>query len=376
MNAINLLVATGLTMLAAASDGDDRPYESFFGKVAPTNRVDFRLSNLNLENIDVDCSGFNAWTGFSAFHDGVIYYAGYSRNGGGIHAIDGNSGKDCGTVIHYGGGPNEMRGSIFAYCISPEGTHYFMDGNPALDVFSRNYKLLHHAEWYNSKHLENQSSRFDNTKFYIYPDAPVLRYHAGKLYASVDGGDLVSNVITPGYYKKTRIIEEFKADDYSIQRYLGRMSPAAEYMTGIWLTLFDIDPSGNFVVTYECDDMIYVYDKDFNLRYSFGQPGKDMDKNYTRQKLSKTTYDKIQAERKIKGHYTYLTCAGGYVFRGYATGNPKNQTRLQIYKGTTEIADIEVPTGFKVIGYKAPYFYSGLILDENKETAVLYRFKL
>ena len=57
MNAINLLVAAGLTMLAAASDGDDRPYESFFGKVTPTNNVDIRLNNLKLEKFDIDCSG-------------------------------------------------------------------------------------------------------------------------------------------------------------------------------------------------------------------------------------------------------------------------------------------------------------------------------
>ena len=299
-----------------------------------TNNVDIRLNNLKLEKFDIDCSGFKGWSGLSAFHDGVIYYA---ENGekGGIHAIDGDSGKDRGTVIHYGEGPGEMYASGFAYCISSDGTHYFIGGNPALDVFSADYKLLHHAEWINSKHLENQPSRFDNTKFYVYPGSPVLRYHTGKLYVSVDGGDATSNILTPGYYRKTRIIEEFKADNYSIERYLGRMSPSSKYMTGIWLPWFDIDPSGNFVVTYECDDMIYVYDKDFNLRYSFGQPGKDMDKDYTRQKLSKTTYDKVNAERKVKGHYTYLTSAGGCVFRGYATGSPKNQARLQIYKGTT-----------------------------------------
>ena len=375
MNAFAMFIAAGLAMLTVASDGDNRPYESFFGKVAPTNNIDIRVKDLNLEKMIVNSSGFHSFQGVCAFNNGIVYYS-ESGEKGGVHAISGNDGNDLGIVIHYGEGPDEMRIGAFAYCISSEGTHYFMDGNPALDVFSSNYKLLHHAEWYSSKHLEKQPSRFDNTKFYVYPDFPVLRYHAGKLYATVDGGDVISNVVTPGYYKNTRIIEEFKADDYSIQRYLGRMSPSAKYMTGIWLTLFDIDPSGNFVVTSECEDMIYVYDKDFNLRYSFGQPGKDMDKDYTRQTLSKTTYDKIQAERKVKGHYTYLTCAGGCVFRGYATGSPKNQTRLQIYKGTTEIADIEVPAGFKVIGYKAPYFYSGLILDENKETAELYRFKL
>ena len=375
MNAINLLVAAGLTMLAAASDGDDRPYESFFGKVTPTNNVDIRLNNLKLEKFDIDCSGFKGWSGLSAFHNGVVYYA-ENSNDGGVHAIDGNNGKNLGIVIHYGDGPHEMWGDPDAYCISPDGTHYFLGGNPGLDTFDSNYKKVRHVEWWGSKHLENQSSKFDNTKFYQYTLVPVFRYHDGKLFIDVDGGDVTSNVLIPGYYKKTRMIEEFGASDYSIEKYLGRMSPSSKYMTGIWLIRFDIEPSGNFVVTYECDDMIYVYDKDFNLRYSFGQPGKDMDKNYTRQKLNKSLVDKIEAERKIKGYYTDLTCAGGYVFRSYTTGNPKNQTRLQIYKGMTEIADIEVPAGFKVLGYKAPYFYSDLILDEDKETAVLYRFKL
>ena len=54
MNAFAMFIAAGLAMLTVASDGDDRPYESFFGKVTPTNNVDIRLNNLKLEKFDID----------------------------------------------------------------------------------------------------------------------------------------------------------------------------------------------------------------------------------------------------------------------------------------------------------------------------------
>ena len=40
------------------------------------------------------------------------------------------------------------------------------------------------------------------------------------------------------------------------------------------------------------------------------------------------------------------------------------------------IADVQVPFGFKVMGYIDPYFYSEFICDEDNENLEIYRFKL
>ena len=40
------------------------------------------------------------------------------------------------------------------------------------------------------------------------------------------------------------------------------------------------------------------------------------------------------------------------------------------------IGDVQVPDGFKVLGYIEPYYYSEFVCDENDETIAIYRFKL
>ena len=83
-----------------------------------------------------------------------------------------------------------------------------------------------------------------------------------------------------------------------------------------------------------------------------------------------------EIEKMTKGRYTSLCVVGDLTFRTYRTGTPKNETRLQIYDRTTLIGDVQVPYGFKVMGYIEPYYYSEFICDEDKETIEIYRFKL
>lgn len=51
---------------------------------------------------------------------------------------------------------------------------------------------------------------------------------------------------------------------------------------------------------------------------------------------------------------------------------------LQIYKEGKLIADVSVPTNFRVMGYMAPYYYSYIIpnMDEEDNSLMLYRFRL
>ena len=84
----------------------------------------------------------------------------------------------------------------------------------------------------------------------------------------------------------------------------------------------------------------------------------------------------LEKEMEIRGRYTSLSVVDNLTFRTYITGSPLNETRLQIYDKTTMIGDVQVPDGFKVLGYIEPYYYSEFVCDENDETIAIYRFKL
>ncbi|MBQ8644754.1 MAG: hypothetical protein IJ476_00055, partial [Bacteroidales bacterium] len=58
--------------------------------------------------------------------------------------------------------------------------------------------------------------------------------------------------------------------------------------------------------------------------------------------------------------------------RSYHKGAHSTTDGLQIYDGDNNlIADIDVPVGFKPIGYIHPYLYSDIISENN--TSVFYK---
>lgn len=47
-----------------------------------------------------------------------------------------------------------------------------------------------------------------------------------------------------------------------------------------------------------------------------------------------------------------------------------------MYKDGKLMSDSEIPKGFKVVGYIAPYYYSQIIGGEEDGSMMVYRFKL
>jgi len=141
---------------------------------------------------------------------------------------------------------------------------------------------------------------------------------------------------------------------------------------------FDIDKQGNFYVSYDAHPVIYKYDNDYNPITSFGYPGRDMDMNYKTIDSYKEARKVYDDERENRGHYNWVEYIDetGLLFRSYAKGSHQKTDGLQIYRGNTLIADVDVPKNFKIAGYINPYYYSQAIIDEEKEEMTVFKFKL
>lgn len=141
---------------------------------------------------------------------------------------------------------------------------------------------------------------------------------------------------------------------------------------------YDIDQNGNFYVTYEADSLIRQYDNDYNELKCFGYAGIDMDLNYKTITTLEESRKNWRNERLTKGYYNWLEYVDetGLLFRSYQKGETRSTDGLQIYKDGVLIGDVSVPKGLKVMGYIAPYYYSYVIPNEEKEFMYLYRFKL
>ena len=103
-----------------------------------------------------------------------------------------------------------------------------------------------------------------------------------------------------------------------------------------------------------------------------------MDLNYKTITTLEESRKNWRNERLTKGYYNWLEYVDetGLLFRSYQKGEARSTDGLQIYKDGVLIGDVSVPKGLKVMGYIAPYYYSYVIPNEEKEFMYLYRFKL
>ena len=139
---------------------------------------------------------------------------------------------------------------------------------------------------------------------------------------------------------------------------------------------FDLAESG-FIVNFEASPIMYKCDLKGIPRYSFGESGRDIDTNW--EKVPSFSPEGIQIygkNRQRAGRYAWIEYVEetDVLCRSYIKGAAEDTDGLQVYVGTTLVADIDVPKGMKVSGYIEPYYYSQVV--EEDEQLVIYRFKL
>ena len=65
----------------------------------------------------------------------------------------------------------------------------------------------------------------------------------------------------------------------------------------------------------------------------------------------------------------------GLLFRSYRKGGGSATDGLQVYRDGVLVGDVDVPLGFRMAGYVAPYYYSYVVPDEEGERLYMFRFK-
>lgn len=187
------------------------------------------------------------------------------------------------------------------------------------------------------------------------------------------------------YYNKARLLVKVDLQKEKIVDVFGRTSPEYKKYKAIPQHMFvsyDISMKNNdMYVSQEIDSLIYVYNDAGKNTYSFGNAGKDMNTDYL--EVPVFGYKEFQKayfqDRPQRGYYTNIEYFEEFdlLFRSYTKGKDSPYDGLQIYKGTTLVADVDVPKGFTwVKGYIAPYFYSNAIVNDEAMTLKGYRFTL
>lgn len=290
-----------------------------------------------------------------------------------------------------GRGPEEIDlGYIEGYIPLPNGDHLFMGSSWNAQIFNSN--------WQRKKHLTiNWQSKVKDIDAIENPDPkePLLyTFDYENFILKVNNLNLAYVPIysqhrnfngfnSTNYYFKGRILAEINLNDGKVTRLLGRRSP--EYLKYKYIGhhsyfSYEVSKNNDFYISQEIDSLIYRYDVDFKLYYTFGNKGKNMNTAY--EEYAGLDVRQIRNlyfnDRSKKGYYDKICLIEGenLFFRNYTKGSQCIYDGLQIYKGTTLIADVEVPKKLSVAGFIEPYYYSNIIADDVTMTMKLYRFKL
>lgn len=266
---------------------------------------------------------------------------------------------------------------IDGYAVLPDEKHCLVGGTHDIYLFdSAGYRL----RFLNLKPAEKKQGELPAwERFDVYSlcyDNLIVRFNGNRMFLNVMAADEIFNLSTPDYSRRAHILMEVDALTGEAKTYLGHYSPAIGTMTAFWGVHYNITPQGDFFVGYEADSLIYVYDESFRALRSFGRAGREMRTAYRTLEPGPQYKRAAREERREKGFYTSLRRIDDRLLRTYCRGGDAPTDGLQIYDGTTLIADVDVPRGMKIAEYIEPYYYSQIVTDDENETLTLYRFKL
>jgi len=292
-----------------------------------------------------------------------------------------------------GRGPSEFFGGIIHNLVFLEDGDFIILGTSwDLHYFNSDWRFqeMKRVNWQSTKPTEVDDQNPNPANPYNY----TFTYHTERDKARVLGDHLYCEVLcehpkmnmfnSRDYYQKVRVVGKveiatgivdtlmgFRSLEYEKYNFIGQFSRA----------LFDVSQSRNqFYLGFEPDDLIYVCDDNFVPIRAFGVGGVDMKKAYTEYNgFDEDEIKKIiRNDWKTRGYYTRIEYIEerDLLFRAYNRGDHSPFDGLQVYKNEILVADVDVPKGFRVEGYIAPYFVSSFIPDPMYESGKIYLFKL
>ena len=340
------------------------------------NERDIKYSQLIIDTINVNIENTSLSGEFMVDNENLYFIDSYS---GILYRIT-SDGEVLDKALGLGRGPNEIP----------------MQGPYAVTIKDNDLLILGSTyDYYISKDLtqvERKTVRVpdyeaSHKNYQAYTSySELLRANSTTLFYNIYSERELSNPFehSKDYFAKSHII-------MAIDRSTGVPQPIGNYsqyymdnhsvFRHLFNITYDLDKNSNFIVSYEADSLIYVFNEEFAPIKAFGFEGRNMDKNYTPTLPNIESVNEAYANdivNKGKGVYYSLEYIDetDMTFRCYKRGNHTDKNGLQIYKGHTLIADIDIPEGFKVIGYLSPYYIAQITSNELDEPLRFYRFKL
>ncbi len=282
-----------------------------------------------------------------------------------------------------GEGPQEIAtGMIDGYACLNNGSFFFMGSGTDCHIFDEQFQRTNMfiIKPLNDYSLTDYERPWTYTPWY---SNLIMKNHGKYLYFNVYSEYEHYNAKDSpnSYFKNVHIIDKLNLETGVEEQVLGYypdIYTEDKSLRQLENVYFDVDSKGMFYIVYEGDSLIYTFDQTYYPVSTFGYQGKKMiKKTLVLDGSSPTYWQDFMQNRKERGMYNGIIYVEetGLLFRTYLKGS-ETGSGLQIYKKSVLLGDVDVPNGFKMLGYIKPYYYASCGIDEDNEKIVLYKFKL
>lgn len=300
-------------------------------------------------------------------------------------------GKIVDSYFGKGRGENEIRALMFAYPIEndPLNRGIIVDNNNIATIFDRTSKNVITSKridfgWqershdrYRSPSLYNISSFSDfGVSFYWVSDS-ILLFPVSIINRKTKNPDKIGHE----RYEEGAILGELNLSTMKVNKVRGGFPEIYKAQPMPHLEFFQYTCSNDmFYVNHGVDSLIYVYGYPDKLQYTIGYECSNIDRHYTSTKVIDYG-DSFKKDFQHVGMNTgLLFCVGNNTLcRTYIKSASTGASGMQVYKNNDLIADVEMPSYFKLLGYKDGCYYGARFVPlEDLETTriVLYRVRL
>lgn len=340
-----------------------------------SDKVAIVVDSLSIEKIDVDSIKNCSYTGFSGvagdsiyYFDGILSYLYFVSEDGKVGSRQLGLGKSSSEL------PIKCPMQV---CYNEKGKSFDIIGSSYdMYIYGKDKKTLRSF----MKPSGDKNSYASSTAYTFWDKVTLVSDNEYIYYNVLGNNDKVSIFGCDDYLEKAAIIMKVSKKD-------GTMFPIGNYsefyvanknkVKHLPYYYFDLDGDGGFYVTYQVDSLIYHYDKDFNLKESFGLKGRDMYSNYSDPGNSTESFvNAFKNDNGKVGCYYWIKKYGDYLFRSYFKSDNAVSDGLQIYKEGVLIADVDVPHNFKVIGRCNDYWVTMIDFVDTASAMSFYRFKI
>lgn len=299
------------------------------------------------------------------------------------------SGDYKGFSLGKGQGPNELAALMFAYPVQNDLSKVvIIDNNMAMSLYDFATDSLANYGMMDFKWQSEPSSDYNSPAVYGSGDSQYgVRYYMqrdGSILTPVSIMSRFLKTVDAERYKQGRLWGEIslKGDKTEITKLEGSFPNSFIEHPNTYFESFDyvLNPvDSTYYVTFFADPKIYVYDKNFRLKDSFGFENEKVDRSYT--KGYEIDWETVKGDYKRVGGNTgiMLDQKNDFLLRTMLESSATGKIAMQGYKGKDLVLEGEMPRYFKLLGfYNGKYWGVRYLPYENTDDVVftLYSFKI